>query len=164
MKGIFLCYKQKKIFINAVLFLFIFSVFVLPGIFVTRSFKVPKLPTTFIRYILFISNIVFFAMLEELIYRIYLPKMFEFFFSYIRVFAKSNIFCISSLISHLLFALSHLYLGYLNVAFAFLASILLRWIYVYISKKHAILGYILISAIHAIYNIFVLHIIINFQN
>lgn len=74
---------------------------------------------------LFVLQLIFWASFEEILYRVYFPNKLEsFFLSSVNglsydvgksVFLR---FC-TFLFPHLLFAIAHLYLGWLNVIFAF---------------------------------------------
>ena len=83
------------------------------------------LPDTFFTWFFCILNFLFSAFFEEIIYRFYLPLILHSFF---KRNAQENkaVFVIIEIVCCLLFAFSHLYLGFLSVLNAFFAHIVLR--------------------------------------
>jgi len=94
-------------------------------IFIKNAEKVELiLPDNFLAWLFCILNFLFSAFYEEVLYRFYFPQALISFFE-----GKSNkkiIPLICELITALLFAFAHLYLGYLSVINAFFAHIILR--------------------------------------
>ncbi|MDD6968890.1 MAG: CPBP family intramembrane glutamic endopeptidase [Treponema sp.] len=83
------------------------------------------LPDSFITWLFCILNFLFSAFFEEVIYRFYLPMSLHSFFSQ-KSQENKAVFVIIEIVCCLLFAFSHLYLGFLSVLNAFFAHIVLR--------------------------------------
>ena len=108
-----------------------------------------------IRTFLFIIELIFYSSIEEFLYRIYFLEHLNMFLDRINTKAKNlNIF-VANFTSHILFAVAHIYLGLMNVVFAFLMAILFRFLYVMIKKAYGnIASFIFITILHSSYNIF----------
>ena len=83
------------------------------------------LPDTFFTWFFCILNFLFSAFFEEVIYRFYLPMSLHSFFSQ-KSQENKTVFVIIEIVCCLLFAFSHLYLGFLSVLNAFFAHLVLR--------------------------------------
>lgn len=120
------------------------------------------LPLGFLANCLFVLNLVFWASFEELLYRVYFPNRLEMFFlvSQDRVLSFRSLFV--WVLPHLLFGISHSYLGCLNIFFAFCASVFLRTVYIYLKHKIGrVASFALISSLHSFYNICIVYLVLS---
>lgn len=120
------------------------------------------LPLGFLENCLFVLNLVLWASFEELLYRVYFPNRLEMFFlvSQDRVSSFRSLFV--WVLPHLLFGMSHSYLGCLNIFFAFCASVFLRTVYIYLKHKIGrVASFVLISSLHSFYNICIVYLVLS---
>ncbi|UTC67777.1 MULTISPECIES: CPBP family intramembrane glutamic endopeptidase [unclassified Treponema] len=114
-------------------FTFIFIVFVLPPILNNKEFSMPPKPQGFFKVLIFAAKIVFLAAYEEVLYRIYLPYRIK------TLLGNTNKFgpylSAPEILSVLLFALAHRYLGFFNMLYALAAGIIFRILYLAFKKK-----------------------------
>ena len=143
----------NSFFFELILFLFVIFTIVLPSVATSRMFIVPSKPETHWGVCAFFFKVFIFATSEELLYRLYLPfQMKRFFLNKDGVMNKrKEQFVI--IISNMLFALAHLYLGILNSCFAFIMGTFFSFIYEII-KRHlnSFYAFSTISLIHFCYN------------
>lgn len=149
----------NSFFFELVLFLFIIFAIVLPSILTTHTFVLPARPSNYQALSLFLFKIFFLAMFEELIYRVYLPFQLKRFFLKQDEFMNMRKSYVFILISNFLFAMAHLYLGLVNVFFAFVMGLFFSFIYAFF-KKNAYIAFFVISLIHFIYNTIAFYILI----
>ena len=129
----------------------------------TRPSSLPlALPKDLLANGFFVLKLIFWASVEELLYRVYFPNSLESFFSTSPDRTSFSFRCLCLWVfPHILFALAHSYLGFFNLLFAFFASIFLRKVYTYLQHKRGrVLGFIVICFLHSSYNICVLYLIL----
>jgi len=106
---------------------------------------------------LFLLKLVFWASFEELLYRVLFPQELDLFLQASPIPSSFRSFC-EHFLPHLLFASSHAHRGFVNVVFAFFASVFLRKMYVSAIHKAGYVGsFVSVCAIHSTYNICVLY-------
>ena len=144
-------------------FLFIFVLFIfIYSIFASHTSSVHTLQKDVCCFSL-IARVFFFASMEEFLYRVYFPEKLLSYFSFTKHYKKNNkrVETVIFLLSCTLFAFAHLYLGFFNVIFAFLVALFLNKTYICAKTKwNKLIAFILISAIHSLYNLFAFLIII----
>jgi len=108
-----------------------------------------------IQTIFFIMELIFYSSLEEFLYRIYFLESLSRFLDMINKNKRCSNLLVANFTSHILFATAHIYLGILNVIFAFFMAIFFRFLYVAIKKRwKAFPSFIFIASLHSFYNIF----------
>lgn len=145
-------------FLELLLFLFIFTTIILPTIFTSHTFILPTKSQSYTHAYLFFAKIFICAMFEELIYRVYLPFQMKRFFLKQNWIIKQRENKIFIIISNILFALAHSYLGILNVCFAFIMGLFFSFIYEYL-KKNTYVAFFMISLIHFFHNAIMFYIL-----
>ena len=131
------------------------------SVFSLRDLRI-SLPSDVPSHVLLVLKLFFWASIEELLYRVYFPNKLEFFFSILFPSCEALLWslCVWGL-PHALFAIAHFYLGFLNVLFAFFASIFLRKLYKYLKYKIGeIFSFAVLCTLHSFYNIFVLYLFV----
>ena len=156
-------FSNKTIFfIEFCFFYFVIIAIVIPSILNNRILVIP---TKLELNAFFFFRVFIFATFEELIYRVYLPfQMDRFYFLINRCnvqLKKLNPFI---LVSNVLFAFAHSYLGVYNIIFAFIVGIGFSLIYKYVKEKVNIYSAIFtISLIHFFYNSIAFYILVYFD-
>lgn len=111
----------------------------------TNFYDSVVLPSDFIQWSFCVINFLFSAFFEEVLYRFYLPGRLKYFASFLP--NKKIFLIICEVISCLIFAFSHSYMGFLSVLNAFFAHIILR--ICYLTCNNIFCG----TAAHFLYNI-----------
>ncbi|PIE98236.1 MAG: hypothetical protein CR988_03840 [Treponema sp.] len=137
---------KKEIFI----FIAVTVIFILPPVFYTGEFTLPKKPQTSEKWILFGIWILILALYEEILYRWYLPSRLTLFFN-IRQSSNITTKLTAEIIPVILFGIAHRHLGLLSILYAILAGIIFRLIFRKI-KSH-LTGITCVTLIHFIHNI-----------
>lgn len=152
------CVKQYKSSLLT-FFLIFASGFIISFFETPNDFTIPQ--KTIFEWIVFFLITCVFACTEEILYRYYLPKTFKYFsigiFHNKNIAARKFFIAVGEILSILLFALAHRYLGIFAVFHAFISGALLRW---NIKKTDTVVS---VCLIHCFYNclIFALYIFFN---
>lgn len=148
--------RAKSIYISFTILFTISLLFFNALVFKYLSFVIPSgakdipivKPSIFLEYVFCLINFICSAIFEEVLYRAWLPELI---LSFFKIDDKKKIFnWIIELLVTLLFAFAHLYAGWLSVANAIFAHIILRTIYIKTGNLYSNM----IS--HSIYNVLIL--------
>jgi len=140
-------------FLDLLIFSFVSFIFLYSIVAPKNAVKVYK--EWNIQTFFFIIELIFYSSIEEFLYRIYFLECLNRFLDMINKNRRRSNLLVANFTSHILFATAHIYLGILNVIFAFFMAIIFRFLYVAIRKRWgALLSFVFIASFHSYYNIF----------
>jgi|GEM_PF-1501436 hypothetical protein len=140
-------------FIEICLFLFVMLALVFPSILNDKPLILPVKPKGLLDTFFFFFRVLILAMFEELIYRVYIPFQMRRFYYLKNRQDDKPIIKQSIIISNIIFALAHSYLGFYNIIFAFIGGAGFSLIYEIIKNKITVyFAFFTISLVHFFYN------------
>lgn len=139
---------DKKNNVDFIEFFLVITIFVIPPIFNKKNPELIPKPADIAAFFLFLLQIVSHAGYEEILYRMYLPYRIK------KITSKNTNYPLIEIIPIILFSLAHIYLGIINVVYAFFAGCIFRVFYLFLKRKTGItIAFMIVTLIHSLNNI-----------